>query len=170
MNVDFGKPIHSTHSREVSQNVELESLISWATLQAMWFWGLSKIHVHPTPPLSNNMQTKNKQTKTPGGHSNTFTCCHPQASHCRSNLKHGYLEYEIMTPYHRYFSKRLPFFADLNAPPFTNHTTCKKYYSCIAMYTFLSRFPGTDELHVWRWLIYYTILSQCFAFTERIAR
>ncbi len=37
-----------------------------------------------------------------GGHSNTFMCCHPQASNYRSTPKHRYLEYEIMTPYHRY--------------------------------------------------------------------
>ena len=37
-----------------------------------------------------------------GGHSNEFMCCHPQASDYRSTPKHGYLEYEIMTPYHRY--------------------------------------------------------------------
>ncbi len=37
-----------------------------------------------------------------GHHSNTFMCCHPQASDYRSTPKHGYLEYEIMTLYHRF--------------------------------------------------------------------
>ncbi len=27
-------------------------------------------------------------------------CCHPQAGDYRSTPKHGYLEYEIMIPYH----------------------------------------------------------------------
>ncbi len=31
-------------------------------------------------------------------------CCDPQASDCRLTPKHGYLEYEIMTPYHRIHS------------------------------------------------------------------
>ena len=37
--------------------------------------------------------------KSQGGHSNTFLCCHPQASDYRSTRKHRYLEYEIMNPY-----------------------------------------------------------------------
>ena len=48
-----------------------------------------------------------------GGHLHTLICCHPQASPCRSNPKHGYLNCEIMTPYHRYSFKKAILFIDL---------------------------------------------------------
>ncbi len=43
-----------------------------------------------------------------GEHCNTFICCHPQVSDFRSNPKHGYPEFEIMTPYRRYSFTDLP--------------------------------------------------------------
>ena len=61
--------------------------------------------------LTNQEQAFINRTQTCpwGGHSNTFMCCHPQASEYRSTPKHRYLEYKIMmTPYHRYSFTDLP--------------------------------------------------------------
>ncbi len=70
-------------------------------------WGLQGCAVH-SHPLIKKSQPEKKRENPQGSHSNTFMCFHPQASDYKSTPKHRYLEYEIMTPYHRYSFTDLP--------------------------------------------------------------